>query len=52
MRIIDIEEVRANLEQLIDELRPGECFAISVDGVPKVKVVALFPEEADNAIMD
>jgi antitoxin (DNA-binding transcriptional repressor) of toxin-antitoxin stability system len=45
MRIIDIEEVRANLEELIDELKPGESFAISVGGVPKVKVEALFPEE-------
>jgi antitoxin (DNA-binding transcriptional repressor) of toxin-antitoxin stability system len=48
MRIIDIEEVRANLEELIDELKPGEWFAISVDGVPKVKVVALTPEEIER----
>ncbi len=44
MRIIDIEEVRANLEQLINEVKPGEWFAVSVDGKPKVKVAALFPE--------
>jgi len=30
MRIIDIEEVRANLEELIDELVPGEWFVMSI----------------------
>jgi antitoxin (DNA-binding transcriptional repressor) of toxin-antitoxin stability system len=45
MRIIDIQEAQANLEELIDELKPGEWFAISVDGKPKVKVIALTPEE-------
>ncbi|MGD0295084.1 MAG: hypothetical protein ABSB30_14645 [Terracidiphilus sp.] len=45
MRIIDILEAQTNLEKLIDELKPGEWFAISVDGKPKVKVIALTPEE-------
>ena len=48
MRIIDIEEVRVHLEQLIDELKPGECFAVSVDGMPKVKAVALHPNEIEQ----
>jgi len=52
MRIIDIEEVKANLEELIDSLKPWEWFAISVDGVPKVKVVALFPEESERFVQD
>jgi antitoxin (DNA-binding transcriptional repressor) of toxin-antitoxin stability system len=41
MRTIDIEEVRKNLEELIDDLKPGQRFAISVDGTPRVQVVAL-----------
>ncbi len=45
MRTIDIEEVRANLEELIDELKPGEGFVISVSGIPRVKVLATTPEE-------
>jgi hypothetical protein len=34
---IDIEEDRADLEQLIDELKPGEGFAISAGEIPQVK---------------
>lgn len=45
MRIIDIEEVRENLEELIDEMKPGERFAISVDGDAKVEVIALSEDE-------
>ncbi len=52
MRIIDIHEAQANLEQLIDELKPGEWFAISVDGRPRVKVIALTPEEVERLTMD
>jgi antitoxin (DNA-binding transcriptional repressor) of toxin-antitoxin stability system len=48
MRIIDIQEAQANLEQLIDELKPGEWFAISVDGKPVVKVIARTPEEFER----
>ena len=45
MRIVDLHEAQANLEQLIDELKPGESFAIAVGGVPRVRVIALTPEE-------
>jgi len=48
MRIIDLLEAQANLEELIDELKPGEWFAISVDGQPRVKVMALTPEEFEQ----
>jgi len=47
-RIIDLEEAQANLEQLIDELKPGEWFAISADGRPRVKVIALTQEEIER----
>ena len=40
-RVVDIEEFRANLEQLVDETRPGESFLISVKGEPKVEVIGL-----------
>jgi antitoxin (DNA-binding transcriptional repressor) of toxin-antitoxin stability system len=42
---IDIEEVRKHLEQLVEEIKPGERFSISVDRVPRVQAVALTPEE-------
>jgi antitoxin (DNA-binding transcriptional repressor) of toxin-antitoxin stability system len=48
MREIDIEEVRANLEELIDELKPGDQFALSVGGIPLVKFVALTAEEFER----
>lgn len=48
MRIIDIREVQANLEQLIVEIKPGEMFVISVDGKPKAKVVGLTAEEIER----
>jgi antitoxin (DNA-binding transcriptional repressor) of toxin-antitoxin stability system len=48
MRAIDIEEVRANLEELIDELKPGEGFAISVGGIPRAKVLAITPGESEQ----
>jgi antitoxin (DNA-binding transcriptional repressor) of toxin-antitoxin stability system len=48
MQIIDIQEVQASLEELIDELMSGESFAISVEGDPKVRVIALFPEEFER----
>jgi antitoxin (DNA-binding transcriptional repressor) of toxin-antitoxin stability system len=41
-------ETQENLEQLIDELEPGEWFIISVEGKPKVKVVALTDEEIER----
>jgi hypothetical protein len=52
LRIIDILEAQANLEQLIDELKPGESFAISVDGKPRVKVIALTPEEFERLSLE
>ena len=45
LRVIDIEEARANLDELIDSLRPRERFAISVDGRPRVLVFALTKKE-------
>jgi antitoxin (DNA-binding transcriptional repressor) of toxin-antitoxin stability system len=45
MKIVDIQEAQAHLEELIDELRPGESFVIAVDGKPRVKVTALTPDE-------
>jgi CRP-like cAMP-binding protein len=33
------------LEELIDELAPGEWFAIAVDGLPRVKAIALTDAE-------
>jgi antitoxin (DNA-binding transcriptional repressor) of toxin-antitoxin stability system len=48
MRVIDILEAQANLEELIDELKPGEWFVISVDGKSRVKVIALTPEEFER----
>jgi antitoxin (DNA-binding transcriptional repressor) of toxin-antitoxin stability system len=41
MKVVDIREARERLEELIDELAPGEWFVIAVDGKPRVKVVAL-----------
>jgi sarcosine oxidase gamma subunit len=48
MRAIDIEEARANLEELIDALKPGEWFVISKGGIPRVKVRALTQEEIEH----
>ena len=47
-RVIDVQEAQANLEQLVDELGPGESFLISVDGKPQVNVVGLTPEEIER----
>ena len=51
MRIIDILEAQANLEELIDELKPGEWFAISVDGKPKVKSTCAYTGGIQTAIL-
>jgi antitoxin (DNA-binding transcriptional repressor) of toxin-antitoxin stability system len=45
VRVIDILEAKAQLEELIDELAPGECFVIAKDGVPRVKVIKLTETE-------
>ncbi|MGO8935346.1 MAG: hypothetical protein ACLPLZ_03345 [Terracidiphilus sp.] len=41
MRVVEILEAQEKLEELIDELAPGESFAIAVNGEPRVKVVKL-----------
>ena len=48
MRVVDILEAQERLEELIDELAPGEWFAIAVDGEPRVKVVALTEAEIEE----
>ena len=45
MRTVDILEAQARLEELIDELAPGEWFAIAVNGVASVKVIKLTEAE-------
>ena len=50
MKIIDIREAQANLEQLIDDLGPGESFVIAVDGKPRVKVMRLTPDEIEHMV--
>ena len=52
MRVIDILEAQARLEELIDELAPREWFAIAVDGVPKVKVIKLTEGEIAKLTRD
>ena len=41
MRVIDIVEAQARLEELVDGLAPGESLVIAVNGVPRAKVIAL-----------
>jgi hypothetical protein len=41
MRVVDIEDFRANMEELIEGLKPGDSFLLSVEGIPKVQVIAL-----------
>jgi prevent-host-death family protein len=43
MRKINIQRVKQNLSQLMAEAVRGEPFVITVNGVPKVQVVALEP---------
>ena len=40
MRIVDIEQAKADLTRLVAEAASGEPFVIAVDGKPLVKVVA------------
>jgi antitoxin (DNA-binding transcriptional repressor) of toxin-antitoxin stability system len=51
VRIVDIEETRAKLGELlgelIDALKPGEWFIISVRDNPKAKVIALRDQEKE-----
>ncbi|MDE0048683.1 MAG: type II toxin-antitoxin system prevent-host-death family antitoxin [Rhodospirillales bacterium] len=43
MRIVDIEQAKADLTRLIAEAASGEPFVIAVDGKPLVKVIAADP---------
>jgi len=45
MRVIDFQEFHDNLEQLVDELSPGESFIVSRDGVLSVMVTGLGGED-------
>ena len=49
MRIIDIEEAKTKLSQLVAEAAEGEPFVIAVDGKPLVKVVAADARPAKTA---
>ena len=40
MRIVDIEQAKADLTRLVAEAAAGESIIIAVDGKPLVKVVA------------
>ncbi|WP_420239066.1 hypothetical protein ACOBR2_05610 [Telmatobacter bradus] len=44
-RIVDIREAEARLEDLINELAPGERFLVSVDGVLMASLTALTEDE-------
>ncbi len=52
MKVVDILEAQESLEELIDELAPGEWFAIAVNGEPRVKVVALNEEEIEELLLE
>jgi len=52
VRIVDVEEARAKLGKLIDALKPGEWFIISVNGNPKAKVIALRNQEKERLIKE
>jgi prevent-host-death family protein len=43
MREINIQQVKKNLSKLMMEAVGGDPFVITVNGVPKVQVVALEP---------
>ena len=49
MRIIDIEEAKTKLSQLVAEAAEGEPFVIAVAGKPLVKVVAADARPAETA---
>jgi antitoxin (DNA-binding transcriptional repressor) of toxin-antitoxin stability system len=52
VRVVDILEAQEKLEELIDELAPGESFAIAVNGKPRVKVVKLKEEEIEELLRE
>ena len=49
MRVIDIQQVMAELPQLIAQAADGKSFVIAVEGTPKVKVVQLDPENGNGS---
>jgi antitoxin (DNA-binding transcriptional repressor) of toxin-antitoxin stability system len=49
MLVIDIEDVLADFDRLIEEAAQGESFAIAVEGAPLVKVEAVPREMAEYA---
>ena len=49
MRIVDIEEAKTKLSQLVAEAAEGKPFVIAVDGKPLVKVVAADARPAETA---
>ncbi|OWL86511.1 MULTISPECIES: type II toxin-antitoxin system Phd/YefM family antitoxin [Halopseudomonas] len=49
MRVIDIQQVMAELPQLIAQAAEGKSFVIAVEGTPKVKVVPLGPENGSGS---
>lgn len=52
IRIVDIREAEARLEDLINELAPGERFLISVDGVLMASLAALTEDEIAGMELD
>jgi antitoxin (DNA-binding transcriptional repressor) of toxin-antitoxin stability system len=48
MRILDIEYFRTHMEEVIEGLKPGESFLLSVEEVPKVRVIALTDAERER----
>jgi len=49
MRVIDIQQVMAELPQLVELAAEGESFVIAVEGTPKVTVVPLDPENGSGS---
>ena len=49
MRVIDIQQVMAELPQLIAQAAEGKSFVIAVEGTPKVKVVPLGLENGSGS---
>lgn len=49
MRVIDIQQVMAELPQLVELAAEGKSFVIAVEGTPKVQVVPLGPENGSGS---
>jgi len=48
MKTVDIRDVAANLDRLIEQAEKGKPFAISIDGKPLVKVSHISRKELDK----